>query len=117
MDGQGEGMIDEAASNGMSVAPPPPSSDAPARSGKQETNDAQAGCEHPATHVRTGLDSHDVKDLARDPSDENAKLDVALDETFPGSDAPSNTQPGKGKDPPPSTGYDPAAEEQASAGH
>ena len=42
--------------------------------------------------------------------DEDAKLDVALDESFPTSDAPSNTQPGKGKDPPPSSGYDEEAE-------
>ena len=34
----------------------------------------------------------------------------AEDETFPASDAPSNTQPGKGKDPAPSSGYDPEAE-------
>ena len=68
--------------------------------------------ERPMTHVRTALDANDLKDLKRDPSDENAKLDVAIDETFPSSDAPSNTQPGKGKDPPPSSGYDPEAEKQ-----
>jgi hypothetical protein len=62
--------------------------------------------EHPMTHVRTALDADDVKELKRNPSDKGAKLDVALDESFPSSDAPSNTQPGKGKDPPPSSGYD-----------
>jgi hypothetical protein len=60
--------------------------------------------------VRTALDAGDNKKLQQDPSSEDAKLDVALDETFPTSDAPSNTQPGKGKDPAPSSGYDPEAE-------
>ena len=66
--------------------------------------------EHEMTHVRTAIDASDHTGLARNPSDDNAKLDIALDETFPTSDAPSNTQPGKGKDPAPSSGYDPAAE-------
>lgn len=68
----------------------------------------------PVTHVRTAIDASDHKGLARDPSDDNAKLDVALDESFPTSDAPSNTQPGKGKDPAPSSGYDAEAEERRS---
>src|ERR1700753_1147346 len=68
--------------------------------------------EHPMTHVRPAHDAEDVKHLKRNPSDENAKLDVALDESFPTSDAPSNTQPGKGKDPAPSSGYDAAAEKE-----
>lgn len=50
------------------------------------------------THIRTAHDATDDVKLARDPSDEDAKLEVALDETFPTSDAPSNTQPRKGKD-------------------
>ena len=66
---------------------------------------------HPGTpHIRTAHDATDDDKLARNPMDEDAKLDVALDETFPTSDAPSNTQPGKGKDPPPSSGYDEEAE-------
>lgn len=65
--------------------------------------------------VRPALDASDSKRLQRDPGDEDAKLDVALDESFPTSDAPSNTQPGKGKDPAPSSGYD-AEEERARAG-
>jgi len=63
-----------------------------------------------APEVRPAIDADDVKKLKRNPSDEDAKLDVALDESFPTSDAPSNTQPGKGKDPAPSSGYDPEAE-------
>lgn len=62
--------------------------------------------------VRTAHDADDDARLKRDPSDEDAKLDVALDESFPTSDAPSNTQPGKGKDPAPSSGYDEAAEKE-----
>lgn len=60
--------------------------------------------------IRTARDAEDDPRLKRNPSDEDAKLDVALDETFPGSDTPSNTQPGKGKDPAPSSGYDEEAE-------
>ena len=60
--------------------------------------------------VRPALDAEDSAKLKRNPGDEDAKLDVALDESFPTSDAPSNTQPGKGKDPPPSSGYDAEAE-------
>ena len=56
--------------------------------------------------VRPALDASDDARLRRNPSDEDAKLDVALDESFPTSDAPSNTQPGKGKDPAPSSGFD-----------
>jgi len=66
--------------------------------------------------VRTARDASDDKRLQRDPSDEDAKLDVALDETFPTSDAPSNTQPGKGKDPAPSSGYDEDAEHARMSG-
>lgn len=62
------------------------------------------------THIRTAHDASDDEKLARDPTNEDAKLDVALDESFPTSDAPSNTQPGKGKDPAPSSGYDDEAE-------
>lgn len=67
--------------------------------------------------VRTAHDATDDKRLQRDPGDEDAKLDVALDESFPTSDAPSNTQPGKGKDPAPSSGFDPEEEARIAAGH
>ena len=65
--------------------------------------------------MRTAHDAEDHKALKRNPSDEDAKLDVALDESFPTSDAPSNTQPGKGKDPAPSSGYDAEAEAKIAA--
>lgn len=64
----------------------------------------------PMEKVRTAHDASDDARLRRDPGDEDAKLDVALDETFPTSDPPSSTQPGKGKDPAPSSGYDEEAE-------
>jgi len=66
----------------------------------------------PMQKVRTAHDASDDPRLRRNPSDEDAKLDVALDETFPTSDPPSNTQPGKGKDPAPSSGYDEDAEKE-----
>ncbi|WP_076071583.1 hypothetical protein [Sphingomonas montana] len=92
-------MFDGSADDGLAVAPPPP--------GGPEGEAAVAGA---TPVVREGLDADDDSRLSADPSDEDAKLDVALDETFPTSDAPSNTQPGKGKDPAPSSGYDAEAE-------
>lgn len=57
-------------------------------------------------------DAHDVGHhsvLLRNPSDEDAKLDIALDESFPTSDAPGHSRPGT-LDPAPSSGYDHDAE-------
>ena len=79
-------------------------------------DDPAAGTPEPP-EVRTAHDATDSKRLQRDPGDEDAKLDVALDETFPTSDAPSNTQPGKGKDPAPSSGYDAEAEQKIADQH
>lgn len=64
----------------------------------------------PMQKVRTAHDASDDARLRDDPSDEDAKLDIALDETFPTSDPPSNTQPGRGRDPAPCSGYDEEAE-------
>ena len=80
------------------------------------TSDTIDKDERKTTHIRTAHDASDDPKLARNPRDEDAKLDIALDETFPTSDAPSNTQPGKGKDPAPSTGYDEAAEKERMEG-
>ena len=74
-----------------------------------ETKTDEAAAETPP-EVRTAHDASDDVRLQRDPGHQDAKLDVALDESFPTSDAPSNTQPGKGKDPAPSSGFDEAAE-------
>ncbi len=59
----------------------------------------------PNSEHRDALDAESHAGLTRDPSSEDAKLDVALDETFPTSDPPSNTQPGRGLDPAPSSGF------------
>lgn len=80
------------------------------------TTDTQHKAERGTPHIRPAHDATDDRKLARNPSDEDAKLDVALDESFPTSDAPSNTQPGKGKDPAPSSGYDDEAEKARMAG-
>ena len=66
--------------------------------------------------VREARDADDDKRLRRNPADEDAKLDVALDESFPTSDPPSNTQPGKGKDPAPSSGFDEKKEKAIAKG-
>jgi hypothetical protein len=62
-----------------------------------------------APNIRPAIDAEDVAKLKRNPSDE--------DGTFPASDAPSNTQPGKGKDPAPSSGYDPEEEARRAGEH
>lgn len=81
----------------------------------QQTADTMQAPEAP--QVRPALDAEDVAKLKRNPSDEDGKLDIAVDETFPASDAPSNTQPGKGKDPAPSSGYDPEEEARRAGEH
>ncbi len=60
----------------------------------------------PNSEHREGLDRDSHAALRADPGSEDAKLDIALDETFPTSDPPSNTQPGRGLDPAPSSGFD-----------
>ncbi len=59
--------------------------------------------------VRDAHDADDHEALADDPSHEEGKLDVGLDESFPSSDPPAATQPGH-NDPAPSSGYDEEAE-------
>lgn len=61
--------------------------------------------------VRPAIDASDEPRLQADPSDEDAKLDIAIDETFPGSDAPATTRPGH-SEPAPSSGYDEEAEKK-----
>jgi hypothetical protein len=81
----------EKALDHVSVAPPEP------------------GDEHPTPEIREAHDAEDHKELAKDPSHEDSKLDVGLDESFPTSDPASATQPGHA-DPAPSSGYDEEAE-------
>lgn len=61
--------------------------------------------------VREAHDAETHPQLKSDPTNVDAKLDVALDESFPTSDAPSQTRPGDGE-PAPSSGYDEEAERQ-----
>lgn len=63
-----------------------------------------------AQHHRDAHDADDKPGLKRDPADSEAKLDIELDETFPGSDPLQSTQPGRGNDPAPSSGYTPEDE-------
>ncbi|MDB5663037.1 MAG: hypothetical protein JWM38_1395 [Sphingomonas bacterium] len=79
---------------------------------KTSSSQTRAAGEGATDRVRPAIDAGDDKRLRQNPSDEDAKLDVAIDETFPASDAPSNTQPGRGSDPAPSSGYDEAAERE-----
>ncbi len=59
----------------------------------------------PNSEHREAQDAEHKPALKRDPSDPDAKLDIELDETFPTSDPPSNTQPGRGLEPAPSSGF------------
>lgn len=72
--------------------------------------------ETPIANVREAVDAESHQGLKDDPSDPDAKLDVALDETFPTSDAPANTRPGTGDEPAESSGYDPELEKRIAAG-
>ena len=64
---------------------------------------------HPDTprqpETREAHDARHKPALQHDPGDKNAQLDIELDESFPASDPPSNTQPGKSGEPAPSTGF------------
>ena len=59
-------------------------------------------------HQPETREAHDAEHkpaLQKNPSHSDAKLDIELDETFPSSDPPSNTQPGRGSEPAPSSGF------------
>lgn len=62
-----------------------------------------------------GQDEAINRRLEKNPADKEAKLDNALDESMDASDPPSITQPGKGKDPAPSSGFSEEAERQQDA--
>ena len=59
----------------------------------------------PVPEHREAHDATDKPKLKANPSHSDAKLDIELDETFPSSDPPSSTQPGRGSDPAPSSGF------------
>lgn len=87
-------LIDNEALESISVAPGDP-----AREGSGNPD-------HPAQDPgqQAGQDASLAERLERDPEDEDAKLDVGLDETMDASDPPSVTQPGR-DEPVPSSGF------------
>ncbi|WP_253201226.1 hypothetical protein [Sphingomonas quercus] len=101
MDIHEDGPVADSALDRLSVAPPPEGEG----SAEQGSDDARPA----PPKIRTGHDASDIAKLRRDPSSEDGKLDVALDETFPTSDPPSITQPNR-NEPAPSSGYDEEAE-------
>lgn len=70
---------------------------------------AQAGSDKSVPDVREAHDAEDHRKLKVDPSDEDAIADIASDESFPASDAPSHSPAGS-SEPAPSSGYDEEAE-------
>ena len=89
-----EQTINEAASDGMSVAP-----DAP-NAGNQERDPRQDA----------GQDESIQRRLEKDPENQQAQLDNGLDESMDASDPISATRPGSSAEPPASSGYDAEAE-------
>lgn len=63
----------------------------------------------PVPEVRDAHDAESHSILKSDPSHEQAKADIALDESFPTSDAPGHAAAGT-SEPAPSSGYDEDAE-------
>ena len=61
--------------------------------------------EKPIPEVREAIDAESHPVLKDDATHQDAKLDVELDESFPTSDAPSQTRPGS-SEPAPSSGFD-----------
>ena len=59
--------------------------------------------------IREAHDAEHHQVLKNDPSDQDARLDIALDESFPTSDAPGHSRPGS-SEPAPSSGFDEKAE-------
>ena len=75
------------------------------------TDKANDDTDHPVPDVRDAHDAEHHETLKDDPSDEDAIADIASDESFPASDAPSHMPPG-GSEPAPSSGYDEDAERE-----
>lgn len=63
----------------------------------------------PQPETREAHDAAHKPALKRNPEDKDAQLDIELDESFPSSDPPSNTQPGR-NEPAPSSGFKDDAE-------
>jgi len=101
--GEDNKMVPPQADKGMTGGSPP--------LGTSEGEGGALGTQY----FRDALDMDDAEQLGSE-SKADAELDVALDETFPTSDPTSPTQPGKGTDPAPSSGYDPEAEAKLAGG-
>lgn len=89
-----DGPIDDKALDSLSVAPDKESA----------TDDRQ----------NSGQDKSITKRLQKHPDSLDAQLDNALDESMDASDPPSNTQPGVGAEPAPSSGFDADKEQKRS---
>ena len=59
-----------------------------------------------------GADKSIEKRLQKNPESKDARLDRALDESMDASDPPASTQPVHSHEPPKSSGYDEAAEQE-----
>lgn len=59
---------------------------------------------NPDVKIRPAHDAEDDEQLKRHPEDKDAKLDIELDESFPASDPPSQTNPAASGDPVASSG-------------
>jgi hypothetical protein len=77
----------------------------------QTVDGSNVDADHPVPRVREAHDAGHHKALQSDPSDEDAIADVASDESFPASDAPSHSAAGS-SEPAPSSGYDEEAERE-----
>ncbi len=89
--------IDRTALNSMSVAPGKEQSIEPSATDPQQD---------------AGQDESIAERLKNDPDNTEARLDNGLDETMDASDPVSLTQPRDHGEPAPSSGYDPAKEQQ-----
>ncbi|MGH6615055.1 hypothetical protein [Sphingomonas sp.] len=97
--------IDPKALDSLSVAPPDPKSESDPRENDQ--------IHHPRQNA--GQDESIMKRLEKDPENEDARLDAALDESMDASDPPASTQPVHNVAPAESSGFDAEAEEKIQA--
>ena len=84
-----DSTTDDAATDGLSVAPPP-------NAGNQERDPRQDA----------GQDESIQRRLEKDPANEQAQLDNGLDESMDASDPISSTLPGSSTEPPATSGFD-----------
>jgi hypothetical protein len=92
MNGRMEQLVSEQKTESVSLIP--------------DEHSTSGDADHPAQHPEQGAgqDENLRRRLKEDPADQDAQLDVGLDETMDASDPPANTQPGHDQ-PVPSSGY------------